>query len=1196
MPQWTEAQKEAITQKGCNLLVSAAAGSGKTAVLVERIIRLLIEDMVDIDKLLIVTFTNAAAGEMRERILLALMDEIEKNPQNEEKLKRQISLLNKSHITTVHSFCINVVRRHFHLIDIDPAFKIGDSTELQIIIQEVLEELLENEYEIGHEDFIRLVESYGGNKNDVNLENLILKIYSFIQSKPYPEKWLEEMVEMFNIDQDELENSPWIRTIKDSILIDLSGAKDLINEAIKICKKPNGPESYLDALANDLNNIEKLEKALEANGIVSFNELLFTISHDKLKRVSKDVDEELKEEVVKLRDSYKEIIDKSLKKGIFNKSIELCLREINELYPVMKYLYKLVLEFASMYTSKKLERGIIDFSDLEHYALKILENEEVQNEYRNKFEYIFVDEYQDSNIVQETIINRMKRDNNLFFVGDVKQSIYRFRLADPSLFLEKYNSYVNDTSGLNKRIDLSMNFRSRKEILDGVNFIFKNIMSEKLGEVEYDEAAFLYEGAKYKKHNGDEPTLELNIIEKSTEGIEDLDEALEEMANIEVEARVVANKIKELIGKETYDIKLEEFRKIEYKDIVVLLRTMKNWASVFNEVLKNENIPVYTDDSTGYLDALEIKIFLNLLSVIDNRRQDIPLLSIMRSPIGGFTTEELINIRISNKGVSYYTAVESYIKNNDDYLSNKLSKFLDSLNKWAEESRYSKLDEFIWKLMLETGYYHYFGALPGGMQRQANLRILVDRACEFDKSSSTGLFNFIRFIEKLKSSNGDMGTAKVLGENENVVRVMSVHKSKGLEFPVVIFAGLGKQFNLTDSKEDILIHKDLGLGPKYVDVLNRRYTKTLPQIAIKKKIRLESLSEEMRILYVALTRAKDRLILIGSANDISKEAKKWCKDTNLYYLSNSKSYLDWICNCLSKHPDGKAIRELAGISDESNKSDNSEVNWKVNLLTRKDLSISNEDNSIDKKQFRDRLEKNHSYEPTEFKDEVEKRFNWSYEFSNSVNIPSKLSVSDIKKASFNSIEVLNYKIPSIVKMPKFLEGKKAFTKAEIGTITHFVMQHLDLNDFIDKESIEKKIEEMVIEELLTEEEAKVVNVNKIVNFYNSPIGIRLLASGKVNREKPFVLRKKASEVLGIENCNDNILIQGIIDCYFEERDGLVLIDYKTDFILEGNLENLVDRYKVQMMLYKEALERIEKQKVKEIYIYSFELDKEVRVE
>lgn len=1197
MPKWTEDQNKAISIRNCNVLVSAAAGSGKTAVLVERIIKLVTEDLVDIDKLLIVTFTNAAAGEMRERILQALMKELEKDAKNEEKLKRQITLLNKSYITTVHSFCINIVRRHFHLIDVDPAFKIGDITELQIMIQETLEELLEIEYEIGNEDFIRLVESFGGNKNDINLEKLILKIYSFIQSKPEPLKWLSSMVEMFNMTQDELEQSKWIETIKDSIRIDLSGAKSLIKEAITLCNKKNGPSAYLSAIESDLENINKLEKALNQNDMNAFKNVLDSISHERLSRVSKEVDEDLKKEVKKLRDSYKKIINSFITKQVFNKEIQVYLSEINELYPIMKYLYKLVKDFSNIYANKKLEKGIIDFNDLEHFALKILENEEVRNEYRNKFEYIFVDEYQDSNIVQETIINRIKREDNLFFVGDVKQSIYRFRLADPSLFIEKYNSYIKDKSSLNTRIDLSKNFRSRKEILNAVNFIFSNIMSEKLGEVNYDESAYLNAGVTYKNYEEDDKFLELDIIEKETSELQDLDDEIEEMASVEVEARIVASKIKELVKKQTYDVKKECFRTIEYKDIVVLLRTMKGWASIFNEVFMKENIPVYTDDNIGYLNALEIRIFLNLLRVIDNKKQDIPLLSVMRSSIGGFTTEELIKIRIIRKDSSFYDAVNTYIRVNNDELSKKLSEFLLKLDNWAEEAIYSKLDEFIWKLMIDTGYYHFTGAMPGGAQRQANLRLLVDRANDFDKISASSLFNFIRFIEKLKTSSGDMSTAKILGENENVVRVMSVHKSKGLEFPVVICAGLGKQFNLTDAKEDVLIHKDLGLGPKYVDILKRRFTTTLPQVAIKKKIKLESLSEEMRILYVALTRAKDRLILIGSVKNMKSEAKKWCRETSLHYLYNSKSYLDWICNCLVKLKEGEKIRDLAECESSVSDLASEGLNWKINLLSKRDLIISQNQETINKKEFKEELEKFESSKYTDFKNEIERRFKWSYKYSNSIYIPSKISVSDVKNVSFKSLDSLNFKIPSIIKMPKFMEGKKPFTKAEIGTIFHFVMQHLDLGNPINYKYLKVKISEMVENELLTEEEAKVIDINKIIKFFNNSLGERLLKSKFVNRETPFVLRKKASQVIKeLDECEEYVLIQGIIDCYFEEDNELVLVDYKTDYVIEEDYINIIDKYRSQINLYKEALERITDKKVKESYIYSFQLDKAIKVE
>jgi len=1195
MPKWTDAQNEAIASRGCNLLVSAAAGSGKTAVLVERIIRIIIEDKIDIDKLLIVTFTNAAAGEMRERILQALTKEIENENSDEQHLRKQTTLLNRASITTVHSFCIGVVRRNFHLLEIDPSFRIGDSTELKVIIQEGLEEILEEEYKKGDERFIALVESFGGNKNDLKLEELLVNIFFFIQSKPNPFEWLRESIDNFNLSKEKLLNSKWIETIKNNIEIELDGAKDIINEAIILANKSNGPIQYVDALRNDLANVHELESILTKYDIEVFRDKLSSISHDKLKRVTKDVDETLKKEVQKLRDKYKDVINKTLNAGIFSKSIDKYLEELNHLYPIMDYLYYLIQSFATLYSNKKLEKGILDFNDLEHYTLKILEYEEIKEELKRKYDYIFVDEYQDSNLVQETIINRIKRENNLFFVGDVKQSIYRFRLADPSLFLEKYNDYSKNISPLNKKIDLSQNFRSREEIIDGINYIFKSIMSPQLGEVEYDDKSRLYKGADYKPAKDN--ALELNIIEKEIEEYDSIDEEIQEMADIEIEARIISDKIKKLIKQETYDAKKEKYREIEYRDIVILLRATKKWGNIFNEVLMSEGIPVYTDISDGYFDTIEIKVFLNLLNIIDNKRQDVSLLSVMRSSIGGFTTDELIRIRISHKNGSYFDAIMYYINNYEDELSNKLSQFIDTLDYWSDESRYVKLDEFVWKLMLETGYYHYIGAMPGGIQRQANLRILVDRAGQFDKTSINGLFNFIKFVEKLRTSSGDMGTAKIIAENENVVRIMSIHKSKGLEFPIVICAGLGKGFNMIDTRDDILLHKDLGLGPKFVDLEKRKYSETLPQIAIKKKMKIENLSEEMRVLYVALTRAKDRLLLFGTVRNISREAKKWCKDSSLYYLYNSKSYLDWICNCLTKHPDGGLLRNIAGVQEIEPSNYNNKSHWKINLLSRLDVMKQEQSNLEEELVNKEKLQNYVNTNTTDLSKEVNRRFSWEYSHRNSIKIPSKLSVSELKAISYKQIDDISYKIPSLVKMPKFLEGKKPFTQSEKGTIIHFVLQHLSLNTKMERDNIKKQIDNMIINELLTEEEAKTVEIEKLITFYESNIGKRIINSSIVNRETPFILRKKASDVIdGLDECNEDVLIQGIIDCYFEEDGEYILVDYKTDYIGEGSETSLIDKYKVQLLLYKEALEKITEKRVRDVFIYSFELGKEVRVE
>lgn len=1197
MPKWTKDQEKAIKTRGKNLLVSAAAGSGKTAVLVERIIKLITEDMIDINKLLIVTFTNATAGEMRERVLDALIKEIEKGSEYEEHLRRQITLLGRSFITTLHSFCIDIVRKNFHLVGIDPSFRIGDMTETSILIQEALDEVLEAEYETANKHFIELVEGFGGNREDIKLQELILKTYGFIQSKPYPKKWLEESTDKFNMTKSEFENSEWIQTIKNSIKIELEGSKEILQGAIDDCNKSFGPKEYEEALLIDINNIDDFLNSLNAS-MESFYQNIYDIKHPKLKTIRGnrkiEVDESLQKEVKELRDKYKDNI-KTLKEKILVKSFDEYLDQINTMYPMMKYLGEVVIKFGDKYSEKKLDKGILDFNDLEHYALTILEDDEVHKEYKRKFDHIFVDEYQDSNIVQETILNRIKRDNNLFMVGDVKQSIYRFRLADPSLFIEKYETYDKTGDGPNRRIDLSQNFRTRGEILDGINYLFKSFMSKRLGEIDYTEDAYLYKGLDFEEI--EDPNIELNIIENVIEYSDELSEELEEMSSIEAEASFTASRIKSLIGQRTFNAKKNEYMEIDYKDIVVLLRSPKAWAPIFTEIFTREGIPVYTDDNSGYFDTIEINMFLDLLKLIDNKRQDLPLIGVMRSPIGGFKIEELIKLRLENKEESYYKALENYTLNNADELKIKLKGFLDKLERWGVEARYLKLDEFIWKLLIETGYYHYVGAMPGGIQRQANLRILVDRASQFEKSAINGLFLFLRFIDKLTKSKGDMGSAKTLGENENVLRIMSVHKSKGLEFPVVICCGLGKKFNLRDVQQDILLHKDLGLGPKFVDIEKRIYNQTLPQLAIKRKMKIENLSEEMRILYVALTRAIDKLILIGSVRELQRESKKWLRGTTLFNLVRGQSYLDWICSSVARHIDGEPLRKLGKSSFNESLIDKEEPSrWTINFINKTDLYLREIEKNEGNTQERLKLEKFHLEAEPKYKELIQNRFEWEYPNSCDVGIPSKLAVSDIKKASAQNMNDIVFKIPSLVKRPDFIEGDKPFTKAEVGTIIHFVMQHLDQGRISNSSQIQEQVDEMTTRELLTFEEAKVVNVDKILNFFRSNIGKRILKADKVYKEAPFILKKMAADVIDdLEDCSEEVLIQGIIDCYFEEGEELILVDYKTGHVFGGDIKAVVERYRVQMELYKEALEKITEKKVKESYIYLFDIDEEVLI-
>ncbi len=1195
MMKWTEEQQAAIDSRGSNLLVAAAAGSGKTAVLVERIIQIILKDKIDIDRLLIVTFTNAAAGEMRERISTAIMREMDKKVNDEQHLRRQINLLNRASITTIHSFCIDVVRRHFHIIDVDPGFRIGDVTETGILRLESLEELFEEEYEKANDLFFQLVETFGGTREDRPLQDLVLKVYGFIQSQPYPEKWLREKVEDFALSVEDFGNSNWVKTIKGRIEIRLKGAIDFLNNALTIAGEPDGPDVYEEAVLSDLSQVTELYDSLLLP-TTSFYEKLNSIKHVRLKPC-RDGDPDLKEQCKDLRNKAKDIIE-DIRENIFAVSPEEYVEDLNKLYPLIDYLYKLVIRFTDIYGGKKADRGIVDFNDLEHYALKILDNEPVAQEYRERFEYIFIDEYQDSNIVQETLIQSIKRKDNLFMVGDVKQSIYRFRLADPTLFIEKYETFGNTEEDIDRRIDLFKNFRSRGEILNGVNYIFGHIMSKELGEIDYDDRVALYQGAGFEPI--DNSSIEVNLIEKKID--DDMEDELQELADIEVEARIVAKRIKQLLDEEIYDTKLKKYRKLEYRDIVVLLRTTQNWAQNFLEVFVKEGIPAYADAGTGYFEAIEVSMFLNLLRVIDNKRQDIPLLSVMRSLIGDFTTEELIDIRIHDKCGTYYDAIEKYIEEHDNDLKHKLISFIEKLTEWSDEARYIKIDQFIWKLFMDTGYYYYVGAMPGGFQRQANLRILFDRASQFEKTTIKGLFNFIKFIEKLQGSREDMGAAKILGENDNVVRIMSVHKSKGLEFPVVIAAGMGKNFNLRDTNADVLLHKDLGLGPKFVDPDLRTYRDTIAKLAMKDQIKMESLSEEMRILYVAFTRPEDKLIIVGSLKNIENLVKKWDKSDNVYSLMNGKNYLDWIGPALIRHPDGEVLRQLGDLQFDESRYSAENSKWTINVLGRQAIVLEEQEKLLKDEEYREKLVNfdRKDFPPngyTRYKDEIYNRLNWEYDHTEATLIPSKLSVTDIKKTTVQEMDSIVHQIPTLVKSPKFMEGKKAFTAAERGTIIHFVLQHLDLNNVHSKEQIHEQIDFMVARELITEEEFKVVNIEKLLNYFNSDIGKRMLRANKVYRESSFIIEKPAGEIIDglCENSEEKLLVQGIIDCYFEEEDGLVLVDYKNDIVFNGDIFSIVTRYKVQLSLYKEALERITERKVKETYLYLFDIDQGVRV-
>ena len=1257
--KWTDEQLLAIETRGKNLLVAAAAGSGKTAVLVERIIKIITDDNnpVDIDKLLVVTFTNAAASEMRERIGDAISKKLEEMPDSK-MLQRQLALLNKSNITTIHSFCLDIIKNNFHLIDLDPGFRIGDETECTLIKQDVLIELFEDKYDKEDEGFLNLIEAYCTNRDDERLKEIVLKLYNFSMSGPWPSVWLREKAQEFNINSlDELEKASWYKVLKESLYLDLNNAKNGLDEAIKICEEDSDLAPYLLTLKPELNGIENAINSLNLNLEQIYKAIKDIEFAYRIKTVKKGLGDELdKKKVKSLRDDVKKKINQ-IKGGVFSVSLDETLNGIKNMYPIIKSLTELVIEFSDRYVKKKMERVILDFNDLEHLCLKILtcndENGEVYassvaQKFREKFEEVLVDEYQDSNNVQETIISMVSRkdlDNpNVFMVGDVKQSIYRFRQAKPELFLEKYNSYSEEDNKKNRKIMLYKNFRSREEVIKGVNFIFKSLMSKTVGELDYTDKEALNLGASYDEINKDNVyfqdnefidldkievsgALELHILDKSSDfedgknEINDEDDKEndneEDLSAVAIEARIIAKRIKELINPSdgkcfmVFDKNLNRYRKITYKDIVILLRSTKNWADTIVEELSFGGIPVYADINTGYFQTIEIRTIMSLLHIIDNPMQDIYTIASMRSPIFAFTSEELADIRILNRDNYFYLNVKDIAEDVYDERINKSLKdkcvyFIEKIGSWREKSLYMPIDEFLWYLYSDTSYYGYVGAMVNGIQRQANLRILFQRAKQYEQTSFKGLFNFINFINKLRKSSGDLGTAKILGENEDVVRIMSIHKSKGLEFPVVFLSGCGKQFNLRDINDSLLFHEELGIGADCIDIKKRiRYT-TLQKYAIKKKFELETLSEEMRILYVALTRAKEKLIITGSSSNLQKDIdacyKAGVKGFNKVIpseLLKQKSYLKWIMTALIKHKDGDILRqgknEFVEISDDLS-------SWKINFHKKSDFGTENVEDSIEKKNI-SILSLN--YSNFEVDEEIRKRLEFRYKYRDVCSVPSNISVSDIKRAEEEIFEPQAENLFSEEKnrkKPKFIMEEKGLSKAEKGTAMHFVMQKLDLNKVNLLNEIKEQIKNMFEKGLITKDEEESINIFKIQKFFKSNLGQRLLKAYKENkqvfRELPFIteipVKRIEKDLIDKIFNNEKLRLQGIIDCFFEEDDGIVLLDYKTDYVENGKEKEILDKYKVQIDLYTETLERVIGKKVKERYLYLFGIDKEVK--
>lgn len=1223
--RWTEEQKKVIDVRNKNVLVSAAAGSGKTAVLVERILSLVCgegedEKPLDVDRLLVVTFTKAAAAEMRERVGLALEKRLEADTENEH-LQKQQTLIHSAQITTIDSFCQYVIRNYFHQIDLDPAFRIGDEGELKLLKGDVVQELLEEHY--GAEDpeerarFTEFVEVYATGKSDVAIENLILQLYEFAVSYPYPKRWLAECMEPYRAQTEEdLERSPWMQFLMNYVNRTFADLEQEIRRMLDICHLPGGPYMYEDAVQADLLQVQEL---LSYRGYENIRERLTDLSFARLStKKDPNVEEERKNQIKAFRESMKKSL-KDLKEKFFNLPLTGVLDVIQKAAPTTAVLLSLTAEFADRYQEKKRLKNLADFPDLEHLALEILvEDVETGEDSRMKivptdaarelsarYAQIMIDEYQDSNLIQEIILNSVSRGQgipNVFMVGDVKQSIYRFRLARPELFMEKYHTYPQSDEAAEIRIDLHKNFRSRREVLEGTNDVFEKLMTEAVGGITYDSAAALYLGAEMPEPESGINVPELLLLEKNKDSLpetEDTDQA--ELTDRELEAHAAVDCIRRVMAEgKVWDREAGAFRSVRYGDIVILLRSLTGWGDVYARVLNAAGIPAHTESRTGYFTTIEIQTLLNLLRIVDNPRQDIPLAAVMKSMIGGFTDVELAKIKSAYPDVKFHEACRKYaekkkkenVKKQDAkgkdaectievQIQEKLQIFFHNLRTYREHAEFLPIHELIEELLRITGYGDYLAAEPAGTQREANVRMLIERAIAFEKTSYRGLFHFVRYMEQLQSYKEDFGEAGILGENENAVRIMTIHKSKGLEFPVVIVAGLGKSFNRQDIRSRVVIHPELGVGVDWVDAELRTRTASLPKRVLQKALDLEMLGEELRVLYVAFTRAKEKLILLGSA---AKLEEKMGKSLSFRTISTAGTYLDWVLPAVAGS--GESSFEVKTVTLEGQTEEalirqmEKEEQWEI-FAHPEELPGTDE----------------------EYAKLLEKQLSDTYPWQEDITLQGKFSVSELKKMGQTEEEdadTLLYPAEEIVPyIPRFMSEKEPISGAARGTAYHRALECLDFRELYHSEKVKEGLARLVEEGRMTQEQADVVRPYDIYAFARTPLAKRMSAARareEFHTEQPFVIRMPARELEIGCGSDEPVLIQGIIDAWFYEKNEngeneIVVVDYKTDFVKDGG--ELLKKYKKQLDYYQLTLERLTGKRVKEKIIYSFCLEEEI---
>ena len=1256
--KWTEEQQKVIDLRDRNILVSAAAGSGKTAVLVERIIQRLTEekDPVDVDRLLIVTFTEAAAAEMKERIGAAIEKKLSERP-GDAHLEQQATLIHSAPITTIHSFCLSVIREHFHVIGIDPGFRIAEEGELKLLKQDVLEELLEECYASGDEAFIEFVERFGTGKNDRKIEGIILKLYEYSRSYPQPEKWLDSCVKAYDLEAGDPESgdlesgnpeggdperSECARWACRKAAQRAGDLRKILERALKICEEPDGPYMYADMIEADLKEIEMLA------GETTFSGMYAKAGNMKWKRLSSKKDEtvsqEKKEQVQKLRKQVKDLV-KKIQNTYFYAPCEEWAADMQASRSSMEMLAELVKRFAEMLSEKKQSRNMIDFNDMEQFALRILTEEKdgklvpsaVASEYQDRFEEVMIDEYQDSNLVQETILTSVSRvcrgQYDIFMVGDVKQSIYRFRLSRPELFMEKYDTYSLDDSE-RQRIDLHRNFRSRPEVLDSVNYIFRKLMRKEFGGIEYDDSAALYPGAQFPPLP--EETAGHGFSDRTELLLLDAEDPGEEGAR-RAEARMIAQRIRELIeGGVVVDKETGEYRRVQYRDIVILTRSIRGWAEAFTSVLAEEGIPAYSVSREGYFETYEVSVLLDYLKILDNVRQDLPLTAVLTSPFCGLDASALAEIRLAFPEAPFYEAAIAYAQNGSGtedagevcspsgreklpWLVEKLSGFFGALGYFRERVPYTPIHELLEEIIERTGYGTFLLAMPGGGQRAANVEMLVERASAFEGTSYKGLFNFVRYIEQLKKYDVDYGEAGILDEQSDTVRVMSIHKSKGLEFPIVFTAGMGKQFNTQDTRGSIVLHPEWGVGLDCIDLEQRTKSPTFLKKIIQEETALENLAEELRVLYVAMTRAKEKLILTGVCEipeelrpeeTLWPEGALWSEETGgtagnsgnvdadtrtsgwqenageeigLYQLEGARTCLDWIlpavlpgcgsadCPVEVRVITGSSIRRANAVADRADR------------LSLDVLRHWNPEGS---------------YVPALGR-QLDAQMDYAYSYEEEGKMKMKFTVSELKKRTALSEEAGEemYAEPEVVPfIPDFLKEEETLTGASRGSAYHKLLELLDFTVDYGEEELKEAVERFRTEGKLSDEMAECIRPGDILFFLNSRSGRRMADAarrGTLYKEQPFVLGVDASEIYPDDCSGETILVQGIIDVFFEEEDGLVVLDYKTDKVRAAG--ELTEKYHAQLDYYGQALEQLLQKPVKEKLIYSFTLREEIPV-